>query len=208
MGLLTADDQLLTGWEMLSLHGSVLRPSRPGSTARSSTISRTSTSPRPKFWIWSPIRTSTIWSQAAMTRPCTPGAGRADVLLDFAQRYGAQYSLTECLRCRAGPCCLPTPIEHNRRRTPKTLHLTRLRRSHRDPGFRTPRDGRGHRRRHPTTAPAPCPTATWPCCARLRPDAPCRAGLHRRGHPYVVAGAERSISGPSADSSTTAAWPI
>ncbi len=26
MGLLTADDQLLTGWEMLSLHGSVLRP--------------------------------------------------------------------------------------------------------------------------------------------------------------------------------------
>ena len=144
MGLLTADDQLLTGWEMLSLHGSVLRPLQARfdcvivddfqdvNLAQAEILDMVA-HPHLNYMVTgSDDQTLYAWRGA-----------RPDVLLDFAQRYGArQYPLTECLRCRAGPLLLANAvIEHNRRRTPKTLHLTRGFGGHTEIlGFRTPRE--------------------------------------------------------------------
>jgi len=144
MGLLTADDQALAGWEMLALHGSILRPLQAqydcllvdefqdASLAQAEVLDLLA-HPHLNYMVaGSDDQTLYEWRGA-----------RPDQLLGFAQRYGArQYYLTESLRNRAGPLLLANAvIEHNRRRMPKSLHLARGFGGHTEiVGFRTSRE--------------------------------------------------------------------
>ncbi len=143
-GLLTVDDQLLNGWEMLTLHGSILRPLQAQfdcvivdefqevNLAQAEILDLLAHPHLNYMVLGNDDATLSEWRGA-----------RPDLLLDFAQRYGArQYLLSESLRSRAGPLLLANAvIAHNRRRTPKALQLTRGFGGHTEIlGFRTPRE--------------------------------------------------------------------
>lgn len=127
-GLLTFDDQLMTGWEVLVRHSDLLREIQRRyqcvlvdefqdvNLAQSELLDLITAPHRNYMAIGDDDQTIYEWRGA-----------NADFILNFEQRYRAKiYFMTENFRCTAGQVVLANGvIRHNRRRREKQLQLTR-----------------------------------------------------------------------------------
>lgn len=126
-GLLTFDDQLMTGWEVLVCHPDLLHESQQRyqavlvdefqdiNLAQSELLDLITAPHRNYMVIGDDDQTIYEWRGAA-----------ADFILTFEQRYRAQvYLMTENFRCTAGQVALANGvIRHNVQRRAKQLQLT------------------------------------------------------------------------------------
>lgn len=127
-GLLTFDDQLMTGWEVLVRHPDLLREIQRRyqcvlvdefqdvNLAQSELLDLITAPHRNYMAIGDDDQTIYEWRGA-----------NADFILNFEQRYRAKiYFMTENFRCTAGQVVLANGvIRHNQRRREKHLQLTR-----------------------------------------------------------------------------------
>jgi DNA helicase-2/ATP-dependent DNA helicase PcrA len=127
-GLLTFDDQLMTGWEVLVRHPDLLREIQRRyqcvlvdefqdvNLAQSELLDLITAPHRNYMAIGDDDQTIYEWRGA-----------NADFILNFEQRYRAKiYFMTENFRCTAGQVVLANGvIRHNQRRREKQLQLTR-----------------------------------------------------------------------------------
>lgn len=126
-GILTFDDMLMTGWEVLAREGSILAQLRQQfqcvlvdefqdiNLAQSELLDLLTSPQRNYMAIGDDDQTIYEWRGASPR-----------FILGFEQRYAAQvYYMTENFRCKAPHIVLANRvIEHNQQRRPKTLGLT------------------------------------------------------------------------------------